>query len=200
MKEMVKMVVVLTILACASGGLLAKLNEVTKEPIAQQVLKLVTGPVLDSMFADASNKPVYEDKDGRFTLNDGTQDRDIFVAKYDGDPTVIAFETSGKGYGGNVGLMVAIDMDEEKLMAVSVTTHTETPGLGGEAKDNPSFVSQFAGLGLDGPIQVTDDGGSINAMSGATITSRAVCDAATEALDVYKNLKPQLSEKLESMK
>jgi Na+-translocating ferredoxin:NAD+ oxidoreductase RnfG subunit len=37
-------------------------------------------------------------------------------------------------------------------------------------------------------------------MSGATITSRAVCTAATEALDVYKNLKPQISDKLEEMK
>jgi electron transport complex protein RnfG len=196
MKEMIKMVVVLTILACASGGLLAKLHDVTKEPIAQQILELVTAPVLRTMFEGASNDPIND----RFTVTDGDQERDVFVAAYDGTPTTVAFETSGKGYGGDVGLMVAIDVGEEKLLSVSVTTHTETPGLGGEAKDNPSFVSQFAGLGLDEPIRVTDDGGGINAMSGATITSRAVCTAATEALDVYRNLKPQLTEKLESMK
>ena len=196
MKEMIKMVVVLTILACASGGLLAQLEEVTKEPIAQQVLELVTAPVLRTMFEGASNDPITD----RCAIPDGDQERDVFVAAYDGEPTTVAFETSGKGYGGDVGLMVAIDVGEEKLVAVSVTTHTETPGLGANAKDDPSFAAQFAGLDLDEPIKVTDDGGGINAMSGATITSRAVCDAATEALDVYKNLKPQLTEKLEGMK
>ena len=199
MKEMIKMVVVLTILCLVSGGLLAKLNEVTKEPIAQQVLKLVTGPVLDSMFEDASNKPVYEDPDGHFSLNDGTQDREIFVAKYDGEPKVVAFETSGKGYGGDVGLMVAIDVNEDKLMAVSVTTSMETAGLGSRAKSDPSFAAQFSGLALDNEKKVTSDGGEINALSGATITSRAVCSAVTEAQDVYKNLKPQLSEKLKEI-
>lgn len=195
MKEMIKMVVVLTILSCFSGGLLAKLHEVTKEPIAQQVLELVTGPVLRSMFEGASNDPLSD----RFTLNDGAQDRDIFVAAYDGEPSVVAFETSGKGYGGNVGLMVAINVNEDKLMAVSVTTHTETPGLGANAKEDPSFAAQFAGLGLDNEKKVTKDGGEINALSGATITSRAVCTAVTEAQEVYRNLKPQLSEKLKDM-
>jgi len=196
MKEMIKMVVVLTILSCFSGGLLAKLRDVTKEPIAQQVLELVTAPVLRTIFEGASNDPTAD----RFTVTDGEQERDVFVAAYDGEPTTIAFETSAKGYGGDVGLMVAINVNEDKLMAVSVTTHTETPGLGGEAKEDPDFAAQFAGLGLDKPVKVTKDGGEINALSGATITSRAVCAAATEALDVYKNLKPQLSEELEGMK
>ena len=196
MKEMIKMVVVLTILSCFSGGLLAKLGDVTKEPIAQQVLELVTAPVLRTIFEGASNDPTAD----RFTVTDGEQERDVFVAAYDGEPTTIAFETSAKGYGGDVGLMVAINVNEDKLMAVSVTTHTETPGLGGEAKEDPDFAAQFAGLGLDKPVKVTKDGGEINALSGATITSRAVCAAATEALDVYKNLKPQLSEELEGMK
>jgi electron transport complex protein RnfG len=196
MKEMIKMVVVLTILCLASGSLLAKLNEVTKEPIAQQVLELVTAPVLRSMFEDASNNPIED----RFTITDGDQERDVFVAVYDGKPSTIAFEAIGKGgFGGDVGLMVAIDVNEEKLMAASVTTHAETPGLGANAKDDPTFTAQFAGLGLDKPIQVTSDGGEINAMSGATVTSRAVCRAATEAQNIYKNLKPQISEKLKTM-
>ena len=82
MKEMIKMVVVLTILACASGGLLAKLHDVTKEPIAQQVLELVTAPVLRTMFEGASNDPITD----RFTVTEGDQEVDVFMAAYDGTP------------------------------------------------------------------------------------------------------------------
>lgn len=195
MKEMIKMVVVLTVLCCVSGSLMAKLNEITKEPIAKQVLEMVTAPVLRSMFEGTSNDPTAD----QFTITDDDRERNFFVAVYDGEPTTIAFETSAKGYGGDVGLMVAINVNEDKLMAVSVTTHGETPGLGANAKDDPTFTAQFAGHGLDKPIQVTGDGGDINAMSGATITSRAVCKAATEAEDVYNKLKPQISEKLKAM-
>jgi electron transport complex protein RnfG len=77
-----------------------------------------------------------------------------------------------------------------------VTTHSETPGLGATAKDDPGFVSQFKGLPIEETFKVTNDGGKVNAMSGATITSRAVCAAATEAGSIYQKLKPQLSEKL----
>ncbi|MDH3566827.1 MAG: FMN-binding protein, partial [Desulfobacteraceae bacterium] len=67
---------------------------------------------------------------------------------------------------------------------------------GAMAKDNPAFVSQFKGLPIAETFKVTNDGGKVNAMSGATITSRAVCAAATQTGSIYKKLKPQLEEKL----
>jgi electron transport complex protein RnfG len=45
-------------------------------------------------------------------------------------------------------------------------------------------------------VKVTVDGGSINAISGATLTSRAVCSATNDAVKIYEKLKPQLAEKL----
>jgi electron transport complex protein RnfG len=51
-----------------------------------------------------------------------------------------------------------------------------------------------------GPVKVTQDGGAINAISGATITSRAVCDAVTDALGVYEKLKPQILDKMKDVK
>lgn len=196
MKEMIMMVVVLTVLSCVSGGLLAKLNEVTKEPIEKQILELVTAPALREMFKGASNNPVED----RFKITDGKVERTVFVADYDGKPTTVALEASGKGgYGGPVGLMVAFDLAQEKIVKVMVTTHMETPGLGANAKDDPSYTSQFADLALETPVKVTADGGKINAMSGATITSRAVCLAATEAIEIYKNIQPQIAEKLKEI-
>jgi electron transport complex protein RnfG len=68
--------------------------------------------------------------------------------------------------------------------------------MGATAKDDPGFVSQFKGFSINEPFNVTNDGGKVNAMSGATITSRAVCAAASGAGTIYKKLKPQLAEKL----
>ena len=77
-----------------------------------------------------------------------------------------------------------------------MTTHSETPGLGAMAKDDPAFVSQFKGASIADPFKVTNDGGKVNAMSGATITSRGVCGGVTESGGVYKKLKPRIVEKL----
>ena len=134
------------------------------------------------------------------TIEDGEVERTFFVGIFDGEPRGIAFETSGKGYGGNVGLMVGINVKDNNLMGAGVTTHAETPGMGAKAKSDPSFAAQFKELALGEPIKVTSDGGSINAISGATITSRAVCSATNDALKIYEKIKPQLADKLKEFK
>jgi len=195
MGEMIKMVVVLTFLSSLSGGLLAYVKENTAQRIEDQVLQFVKGPTLKSLFKDAENDPLSD----RFTIDRDKESRTFFVAKLDGKTQTVAFEMFGKGYGGDVGLMVAVDVATDKIYGAGVTTHSETAGLGSMAKDDPNFAAQFAGQPLLEPIQVTGDGGKINALSGATITSRAVCVAATQAGDMYKSLKPEIEEKLKSI-
>lgn len=192
MREMIKMVVVLTILSCFSGGLLAYIYDGTKEQIEKQQLEFVKGPAIRTILEGATNNAIVD----RFKLMDGETEKSFFVGIFDGKPNRVVFESSGKGYGGDVGLMVGINVDEESLVGVGVTTHAETPGMGEKAKSDPSFAAQFKGAAIDEPIKVTNDGGGINAISGATITSRAVCTAATEAVDAYQRLKPQIVEKL----
>jgi electron transport complex protein RnfG len=196
MREMIKMVVVLTILSFFSGGVLAYLRNSTQERIDNQVLEFVKGPAVRTIFEGAGNNPIAD----RFTIKDGDVERTFFVGVFDGEPRGIAFETSGKGYGGDVGLMVGINVKDDNLMGVGVTTHAETPGMGAKAKSDPSFVAQFEDLGFGEPFKVTADGGSINALSGATITSRAVSAAATDAGEIYQKLKPQIDEKLKEFK
>jgi electron transport complex protein RnfG len=192
MREMIKMVVVLTILSFFSGGVLAYLRNSTQERIDNQVLEFVKGPAVRTIFEGAGNNPIAD----RFTIKDGDVERTFFVGVLDGEPRGIAFETSGKGYGGEVGLMVGINVEDNNLIGVGVTTHGETPGMGAKAKSDPSFVLQFKDLALGEPYKVTADGGSINALSGATITSRAVAAAATDAGEIYRKLKSQIDEKL----
>ena len=192
MREMLKMVVVLTVLSCFSGGLLAYIRNGTQERIDNQVLEFVKGPAVRTIFEGASNNPITD----RFTIKDGDTERTFFVGVLNGEPRGVAFETFGKGYGGDVGLMVGIDVKDNKLLGVGVTTHGETPGMGAKAKSDPSFAAQYKGLSIEKPIKVTQDGGSINAISGATITSRAVSAATTEAGEIYQKLKPQLEDQI----
>lgn len=196
MREMIKMVIVLTILSCFSGGLLAYIRTNTQERIDIQVLEFVKGPAIRGIFEGATNDPIKD----RFTIKDGDVERTFFVGVLDGEPRGVALETFGKGYGGDVGLMVGIDVKENVLLGVGVTTHAETPGMGAKAKSDPSFAAQFQGLELEQAYQVTTDGGSINSISGATITSRAVSAAATDADQIYQKLKSQIAEKLEGIK
>ena len=196
MREMIKMVIVLTILSFFSGGVLAYLRNSTQQRIDNQVLEFVKGPAIRTIFEGAGNDPIAD----RFTIKDGDVERTVFVGIFEGDPRGIAFETSGKGYGGDVGLMVGINVKDNKLIGVGVTTHGETPGMGGKAKSDPSFVAQYEDLALQQPIAVTQDGGSISAISGATITSRAVSSAATDADKIYQKLKPQITDKLKEFK
>ncbi|MGD2097939.1 MAG: RnfABCDGE type electron transport complex subunit G [Desulfobacterales bacterium] len=196
MREMIKMLIVLTILATLSGGLLAAIRENTKDRIENQVLEFVKGPAIRSILEGATNDPIVD----RFKIKDGDVERTFFVGVIDGEPRAVTFETSGKGYGGDVGLMVGIDTKDNKLMGVGVTTHGETPGMGAKAKTDPSFAAQFKGLEIKDPVKLTADGGSINAISGASITSRAVCSATNDAIELYEKLKPQLADKMKELK
>ncbi len=188
MREMIKMVVVLTVLSAFSGGLLAAIRDNTKDRIELQQLQFVKGPAIKSIFKGASNDPIAN----RFKIKDGKVERTFFVGVLDGKPKGIAFECFGKGFGGNVGVMVGINLEDDSLLGIGVTTHSETPGLGARAKDDPNFAAQFKGVSIMKPIKVNKDGGQINALSGATITSRAVAAATSQAGEIYKRLKDKL--------
>ncbi|RJP43017.1 MAG: RnfABCDGE type electron transport complex subunit G [Desulfobacteraceae bacterium] len=197
MNEMIKMVVVLTVLSALSGGLLAAVRNGTKEQIEVQQLQFVKGPAIRGILAGAANDPISD----RFNIADGETEKTFFVGKFDGQPNTVVFESLGKGgYGGDVGLMVGINTDTDKILGVAVTTHSETPGLGARAKDDPKFVGQFKGLLVTQNVKVTGDGGSINAISGATITSRAVCGGISEALSYYQKMKPQIAEQIKAFR
>ncbi|MEJ2154422.1 MAG: FMN-binding protein [Desulfobacteraceae bacterium] len=195
MGEMIKMVVVLTILSVISGGGLKGLEEWAKPKIENNVMNLVKGPAIRKMLNDAENDPVKD----RFKIQDGDAERNVFVGVYDGKPNTVVLETEVSGFADKVGLVVAINTEDDTLTGIGVTTSKETPGLGGEAKNDPSFAAQFKGKSAAGPIKVTADGGEISALSGATITSRAVCKGTTQAIEDYKKLKPQLIDKLKGM-
>lgn len=192
MREMIKMVIVLTLLSCSSGGLLAAIQNNTQERIDNQVLKFVKGPAIEKIMEGASNNPIND----RFSIQVDDEEKNFFVGVFEGEPRVVAYETKGGGYGGDVGVMVAVNVKSGEIHGVSVTTHNETPGLGSRVETNEDFKNQFQGVPIGTETQVKSDGGDITALSGATVSSRAVCRAVQKAGDLYEKLKPTISEKL----
>ena len=194
MREMIKMVVVLTLLCTFSGGLLAAIRGGTKEKIEYQQLKFVKGPAIKAILEGSSNDPIVD----RFKIHDGKIERSFFVGIFDGKASAVAFESFGKGFGGDIGLMVGVNIEDDNIIGAGVTTHNETPGVGSRAKSDPGFAAQFKGLSIKDTFKVKTDGGQVDAVSGATVTSRGVTVAATEAGKIYKKLKPQIAEKLKA--
>ena len=87
--------------------------------------------------------------------------------------------TCKDGYGGDITLMVGFKKDKKTVISYKVLAASETPGLGMKLK-TPEFAGQFAGK--DGSsLKVRKDGGEIEAITSATITSRAVCRAIADA-------------------
>ncbi len=188
MREMISMIVVLTVLTAVSGGLLAAVQSGTELRIENQVLKFQKAPAIKDIFPDATNDPLAE----RFTIKAEDIELQVFPGILPDGSKAIIFETKGVGFGGPIGLMLGINLDTDKIIDVRVTTHAETPGIGSRAKDDLAFVSQFSGLGFDTKFAIKSDSGDIDAMSGATVTSKGLCVAAAQAKEIYQKLKPEI--------
>ena len=95
-----------------------------------------------------------------------------------------AVEVTPGGFDNTITMMVGVDT-EGKVMGISIISHTETAGLGAVAAAGTPAGEAFRGgfVGKSGSVSVTKDGGEINAITGATITSRAVCAGVNAALE-----------------
>ncbi|MFO7459543.1 MAG: RnfABCDGE type electron transport complex subunit G [Desulfatiglandales bacterium] len=192
MRQILRLFLTVALFGMLSGGLLAAVRGSTQEKIDFQQLKFVKGPVLGDILKEAGNDPLAD----RFTIQDGKEEVTLFVGVFDGKKKAVAMEGFGSGYGGAIGVMVAVDVENDQIMGLGVTTHSETPGLGSRAKDDPSFARQFRGMSMQDPFKIKADGGQIDALSGATVTSRGVAGGVQSVSETYKRLKPAVMEKL----
>jgi electron transport complex protein RnfG len=112
---------------------------------------------------------------------------EIYPAKKDNVLVGYAVKTyTDKGFSGRFWLMVGFKMDGS-LKDVSVLEQNETPGLGTKMKE-PKFKNQFLGK-IPGifKLSVKKDGGDVDAITAATISSRAFCDAVQRGYDTIKD-------------
>lgn len=182
---MLRMVVVLSALCGLSGFALSYLKMVTAPRIEEQVLTYVQGPALARVFAHARNSPIADRR--RFALDHGAVT--VFPALRDGRLVGVALEERGKGYGGDIGVMVGFNVTDDSLAGIGVTTLKETPGLGMRVTEQ-AFAGQFSGVRA--PVALTAQGGGIDGISGATISSGGVVAAVNRAAQIYSRLKPEI--------
>lgn len=109
-----------------------------------------------------------------YTGGDGTVDA-VYKA---GDAGYVVQVTPATSFSGTLSVMVGVDANNT-CTGISIVATGETSGLGSNAS-KPVFKDQF--VGASGTVSVTKDGGTINAITGATITSRGVSEAVTSAL------------------
>lgn len=103
----------------------------------------------------------------------------------------VVITTQASGYGGKIDVMTGIKANGE-VSGVNILAMEETPGLGAKGKED-SFLNQYKGFDQPG-LAVSKDGGEINALSGATITSRAITKAVNEAIERSKSYLKAVSE------
>ena len=196
-KETIKNALILCAITLVAGFLLGGVYEITKEPRAKQqeitktnAYKEVIKEAASFEELDFDNKVVSELLK-TYDITEKAAVVDACIKAMDKDGNIIGYivsATSKEGYGGNISLSVGFDMSG-KVTGVSILSISETAGLGMEAK-NESFLNQYKADGTSLYIVGKSDsqeGINIDALSGATITSKAVTKAVNSAklTDMY---------------
>ncbi len=178
MKDSLRLIIVLSVICAAAGLLLAAVNKITTAPIAAagRTEKL---NAMQEVLPEFDNEP---DTDC-VTIPDS--DAVFFVARKDGTFSGAAFEVSSdKGYGGKIVLMVGVNAYDE-VQGIEILKQLETPGLGAKI-ESLEFKNGFPGRSLSQTKwAVQKDGGDIDQITAATISSRAVTEAIREGIAVY---------------
>ena len=190
MKSIVKSALILTAITLIAGICLAAVYQITKDPIAEAERAAAMAAYEDVFPACVITNdvpagiPIAEP-----APQNGVKIEDYKFAYEDGVFAGIALRvTSPNGYGGDVTVAVGVDTDG-KLTGISVISQSETAGLGANCV-KPEFTKQFAGIGET--VVWTKSGKSapneIDAISGATVTTKAVTEAVNAALSFAQSL------------
>lgn len=201
MKSIVKDALILCLITIIAGGLLGLVYEITKEPIATQQEE-AKNKAYKEVFKDSAQEDAYfaetfqtvkipEDVAAVLSEAGYAKDEITEVAAgfdKDGGYVGLVFNVTAKdGYGGNIQFTVGI-LKDGTVNNISLLSISETAGLGMKAKED-SFQSQYRSKKVDA-FKVTKSGAvadsDINALSGATITSKAITNGVNSSITAFK--------------
>ncbi len=183
MSTSVKMMITLTLIAGISGGVLSIWNGYTEPYIEKNRLEILKKAISTVL-------PEYDHYDEMFI-----DETILYIGKDTNDQIVgIAFKAVGNGFSPDLTLMIGVDPSFTNITGIEVLEQTETPGLGNKIED-ASFKDQFIGLILDQtkPSVIKnkkpkDPKRGIQAISGATISSKAVMDIMYDQVNTVREL------------
>jgi electron transport complex protein RnfG len=177
MKDMIKITLGLVMIFIAAGIIMGVTYKYTspvrfiaekkeKEEALKQMAPNATDPIVPAGTWSSSHGKPYE----------------YYQATSQGRPVAYISSTAGKGYSSFIAMLVSLDTDL-KIREVKILHHGETPGLGDQVEDRTLFLDQFKGKALSQLILLkTETKENIQAISGATISSRAVTNGVKDAV------------------
>ncbi|MBQ8045652.1 MAG: RnfABCDGE type electron transport complex subunit G [Bacteroidales bacterium] len=181
--SLVNMFVVLTVITVLSAAALAAMNSATIDPIkkAQQQKTEAAIKMVLPQFASLEEKTVNVDGEElvcNYAYNDSKELVGVAVKSF-----------TNKGFNGYIGVMVGFD-DEGTITGYQILETGETPGLGTKADTWFQEGGKGCIIGMNpekNNMTVTKDGGEVDAITAATISTRAFCDAIDRAYKAFKN-------------
>ena len=190
MNKTAKMIIVLTIITALSGAVLSSWDSITKPKIEYHQLQALKAAISDVL-------PSYDNYEEKDIIGNK-----VYIGKIDGStqPVGIAFKVDGSGFQGNISIMVGVDPSFASITGIKVLGQIETPGLETKIVVDPSnkvnpfwFPEQFGGVVLSPQIDVVKNSipqnpNEVQAISGATITSKAVVRIINENIGIIKDL------------
>jgi electron transport complex protein RnfG len=181
LRDILHLAGVLTLITVLAAGALSRVHLMTRDQIAA----VERQREIDAMKAALPGAATFE--------ADTTRDGFVYYRGYEGQsasgtPKGYVALALGKGYSSTIRTMVGLD-SEQKITGIKVASQQETPGLGTRVEevrsgdDEPWFQSQFKGKGVSA-LQLVRGGGpnGIEAITGATISSRAVTSSVRETV------------------
>jgi len=190
LRDIVKPTIVLFLVCLVVSAALALTYSATKDIIEERVA-LDRENARKEVFTDAQEFNIIEDLEdileGSPELNIITE---VYSAVKDGTTAGYVMMAKSKGYGGEMSIIIGID-SKGSITGVKIGEHSETPGLGTKASNEP-FMSQLIGITPAEPMTVVKGKKTkpeqVEAISGATITSKAVVKAVQAAVETSKQL------------
>ncbi|MBE6991764.1 MAG: RnfABCDGE type electron transport complex subunit G [Ruminococcaceae bacterium] len=165
-----KLGVILFLICAITAGLLGFVNSITEDRIAEITAEKTAKAMSTVLPADAYDEVEYTGSDALVVT--------AYKASTGGSPVGYVVEVTPSGFGGTIDMVVGVDMNGA-VTGVDIIDMSETSGLGANAS-KASFREQY--IGGTGNFAVSKDGGTIDALTGATVTSRAVTSGVNAAV------------------
>lgn len=153
------------------AGLLGLVNYVTADTIAEQIAQKAENAMRQVLEADS-----YEPLD--------VPEESAVTAAYRAGDKGYVVRVAPNGFGGAIDMMVGVDISGA-VTGVAIVSQSETASLGANCT-REDFRAQFTGK--TGTLSVSKDGGEIEALTGATVTSRAVTEGVNTALEFVQEV------------
>lgn len=188
------MAIVLGLVAFLAGLALAGVKGMTTPIIEKRILEQKIKPSLDEFFAGIDLENDYIEDRQVLDLGKDARGRKqvttLFLGKKGGKAVVAALQTKAAGFGGDIEVLTAFNLSDKKILGVKTLSQSETMGLGARvSNDAEPFIQQFHEMNYKDGISLRSNGGQVDAISGATVSSTAFTAAVNRASElVEKNV------------